>query len=492
MSSSRSRLPERPNLEFHKKQAKARTKAGEFPGHAAALFAIAREHGFSSWPAMKAFIEARRLERDARRAHVVRAACSDNVRHALALLEVEPAVARDDIYAACTFGEVDVVERWLAEPRSRVNDRGGPNSWPPLLYACFSRVLRIDPVRRSRIADIVDRLLAAGADPNAHYIGDHGEVQAALYGAAGIANEPRMTAALLARGASPDDNETLYHAAEVGDLTCLKLVLEAKPDPARVSYCMRRMLDFQNEAGVRLFLDHGADPRLPLRIGLRPQLQQALVVSGRASTITALLDRGADPNESWHGRSAYKVAVRFGRDEAAAVLAARGADTSTVNDHDRAIGACVTGRTPPPVRGPVAALDVLEQVARAGHVDAVRALLDLDPSIDTVLHRTRALHAAVWTGRGAVVKLVLERGVDLAYRNEYGGDALGATLHGSVNCQDPDGGPGSKLSEEAHPGEYPEIVEMLLAAGISVPARVDSGSAAVRDVLRRHGAVDPE
>ena len=211
-----------------------------------------------------------------------------------------------------------------------------------LLYACFSRVLRVDPARRSRIADVADCLLAAGADPNAHYLGDHGEVQAALYGAAGIANEPRMTAALLAKGASPDDNETLYHAAEVHDLTCLKLVLEARPDSARVSYCMRRMLDFQNEAGVRLFLDHGAYLRLR-SAGLRPQVQQALVVSGRASTVTALLDRGADPNESWHGMSAYQVAVRFGRDEAAAVLAARGADTSTVNDLDRAIGACVAG-----------------------------------------------------------------------------------------------------------------------------------------------------
>src|SRR3954454_13145465 len=96
-------------------------------------------------------------------------------------------------------------------------------------------------------------------------------------------------------GARVPTTTRLYHAAEVSDLTCLKLVLEARPDPARVSYCMRRMLDFQNEAGVRLFLDHGADPRLPLRFGLRPQVQQALVVSGRASTITALLDRGADP-----------------------------------------------------------------------------------------------------------------------------------------------------------------------------------------------------
>lgn len=492
MTSSRSQLPERPDLEFHKKRAKARTRAGEFSSHAAALFAIAREHGFASWPAMKAFIAARRLERDERRAHAVRAACSDNVRHALALLEVEPAIARDDIYAACAFGEVDVVEGWLADPRSRVNDRGGPNNWPPLLYACFSRVLRVDRVRRSRIADAVDRLLAAGADPNAHYIGDHGELQAALYGAAGIANEPRMTAALLAKGASPNDDETLYHAAEVADLTCLRLVLEANPDPARVSYCMRRMLDFENEAGVRLLLDHGADPRFPLRPGLRPQLQQALVVSGRASLITALLDRGADPNERWHGVSAYRVAVRFGRDEAAAVLAARGADTSTVTEHDRAIGACVAGRTPPPVQAPIVALDVVEHFARAGRVDAVRALLDLDPSIDTLPTRTRALHAAAWTGRGAVVKLVLERGVDLAYRNEHGGDALGATLHGSVNCQDPCGGPGSKLTEEAHLGDYPEIVEMLFAAGVSVPAHADRGSAAVRAVLRRHGAHDPE
>jgi ankyrin repeat protein len=485
-----SRLPERPNLEFHKKAAKARTKVGEFKTHAAALFAIAREHGFTSWPAMKAFINARRLERDDRRAHVVRAACSDKVRHALALLEVEPAIARDDIYAACTFGEVDAVERWLADPAARVNDRGGPNNWPPLLYACFSRVLRVDAARRPRIADVVDRLLAAGADPNAHYL-DDGEVEAALYGAAGIANDPRITAALLAAGASPNDSETLYHACEVEDVTCLRLVLEAKPDPKWLSYCLRRMLDFQNEAGVRLFLEHGADPRVPLRPGLRPQLQQALVVSGRASTVGALLDRGADPNEVWNGMNAYKVAVRFGRDEAAALLAARGADTSTVDDHDRAIGACVAGRTPPPVRGPVDAHDVLEHVARAGRVDAVRALLALDPSIDTVLARTRALHAAVWTGRGAVVRLLLDRGVDLAYRNEFGGDAFGATTHGSLHCQDPDGGPGAKLTEEAHRGDYAEIVEMLLAAGMPVPAHTE-GSEAIRGVLRRYGAVDPE
>jgi hypothetical protein len=32
------------------------------------------------------------------------------------------------------------------------------------------------------------------------------------------------------------------------------------PHPKRISYCLARMLDFENPAGVDLYLDHGADP----------------------------------------------------------------------------------------------------------------------------------------------------------------------------------------------------------------------------------------
>jgi hypothetical protein len=66
------------------------------------------------------------------------------------------------------------------------------------------------------------------------------------------------------------------------------------------------------------------------------------------------------------------------------------------------------------------------------------------------------------------------------------------TQHGSLFCQDPDGGPGTKLPEAAHPGDYAEIIRMLLDKKFSVPAHVDFGGVTVRDALREYGAVNPE
>jgi ankyrin repeat protein len=106
---------------------------------------------------------------------------------------------------------------------------------------------------------------------------------------------------------------------------------------------------------------------------------------------------------------------------------------------------------------------VLDREARGGHADAVCSILDLHPAVDSVASRTRALHSACWAGRGEVVKLLVDRGVDLAWKNEFGGDALGAARHGSHNCHDTDGGTTSQLSEEVPPRDYAAIVRMLTA-----------------------------
>lgn len=405
----------------------------------------------------------------AQRHEAVRAACSDDVRLGLALVEASPGLVGDDIFAACAFGDIGAATDWLAVHADQVDARGGPLDWPPLLYACFSRVTRVDPRRRAAIADIVEQLVAAGADPNAQFTDEHGHAQTAIYGAAGIANEPRMTASLVGKGARPDDGETLYHTVEFADTSCLALVLAAKPDPARVSYSLRRALDFPNEAVIQLLLAHGADPAFPLRSGLRPQLQQALVVTGAPSIVQALLEHGANPSESWHGMTAYRVAIRFGRDEAAQIIEQRGGDTAGVTDFDRALGACVAGRVPTVILDEAVAAgdanDVLEHEARAGHADTVCAILDLHAAIDTVATRTRTLHGACWTGRGDVVSLLVDRGVDLAWKNEFGGTALGATRHGSQFCHDTDGGTTSKLSEEVPPRDYAAIVKLLTSKG---------------------------
>jgi len=60
-----------------------------------------------------------------------------------------------------------------------------------------------------------------------------------------------------------------------------------------------------------------------------------------------------------------------------------------------------------------------------------------------------------------------------------------------MNCHDVFGGIGTKLPEEITHGDYPAIVEMLIAAGAGLPGHV-AGSDSVREVLRRHGVPDAE
>jgi len=57
LSESSRALPERPNLRFLKVEAKRRLTAGEFGTLHEAQLAIAREHGFASWTALKTTIE---------------------------------------------------------------------------------------------------------------------------------------------------------------------------------------------------------------------------------------------------------------------------------------------------------------------------------------------------------------------------------------------------------------------------------------------------
>ena len=65
---------------------------------------------------------------------------------------------------------------------------------------------------------------------------------------------------------------------------------------------------------------------------------------------------------------------------------------------------------------------------------------------------------------------LLDRGAALMFRD--GGSALGAALHGSRHCHDPEGGPSMRIVEEIPKEPYAEIVRMLLAAGATVPERV--------------------
>jgi Ankyrin repeats (many copies) len=137
-------------------------------------------------------------------------------------------------------------------------------------------------------------------------------------------------------------------------------------------------------------------------------------------------------------------------------------------------------------------LDARERAA-AHDVDAMRRFLEAgaDPNTPGGIDETPPLHWACWRGQLEAARLLIERGADIHAHNRYGSDALGTTVHGSMNCHDVRGGITMKLAKEITHGDYPAVAEVLIAAGARLPERV-RGSEAVQDALRRAGVPDPD
>jgi ankyrin repeat protein len=426
-----------------------------------------------------------------RAAALIASATSADLRRARALLDADPALARGDLACACATGEADDVSRRLAARPAAVSEPTGPNGWQPILYACFSRLLRGDPERAPGIREVARRLLAAGADPNAAFIqGDW--LQVALYGAAGIAGDPELTRMLLEAGADPSDdreglhgNEVLYHACEFTDPTCAMLVIDAGARQDFVDYDLARALNFPNAEMVEMFCSHGAHAS-------GDHLHQAVWRRRPPRTVAALLDAGAAidaPNE--HGLTALQVAVRWGEDDVAALLCEGGADAAAITGDDRALGALVAGKddaVPPGI-----ALSVLDEMVsmsvQGGHLEAMRRLLDAGARIDGDPDTGEIpLRDACWRGRAQMTRDLVGRGAALTFRN--GGSAIGAALHGSRHCHHPEGGPSMQIVDEIPREPYAEIVRILLAAGATIPERVGENGARGTMLVAELG-VDP-
>jgi ankyrin repeat protein len=519
-------IPQRPSLEFDRKAAKKllrEVRAGSAPALARfqefhprfrssttahdlaslklsdAQLVVARQYGKPSWPRYKHFIETLLLTTQQRADLVARDACSNDLAQAVEILEQDPAVARAHFYVACVCGEADFVAKQLAVDPGWATRSGGPNNWSPLLYACFSRFLRKGGEQARRIVEVARQLVQAGADPNSHFFEDHDGHrmgQTCLYGAAGIANHPELTRLLLDAGADVDErvpepaHEVLYHVAEFKDVTCLRMILEAKPDPSFVSYCLGRALNFDSEAAL-VFLEYGADPKVrsPYQPGTT-RLHQATKQPLPARTIRRLLECGADPNElDDQGSSAYAVALRRGYNQLAQLMEEFGADAKLVSSEDRVLGALSRGERTPEPGDPQPEGDALCRAARRGDVAEVKRLLAAGADVDARTDNP-PLHSAGYAGQLEVARLLLDHGASLTIVNDYGGTPLGATLYGSLDCCDPLGGPGTLLPEEI-PGAHAAIVELLLERGAELPTRV-WGSEAAQDVLRRYGVTEGE
>jgi ankyrin repeat protein len=405
-----------------------------------------------------------------RAAALVRSACSSDPRPARALLAADPALGRHDIACACVTGEAEHVGRVLSRSPDLATAPAPPLDWPPILYACFSRLLRAGPGWAAGIVDVVRRLLDAGADPNAAF--DHeGWLQAAVYGAAGIANNAELTRMLLDAGADPNDHgarrvgEALYHACEFPDPACAAALIDAGTRRSVVDYCLGRALNFPYPEMVEMFCSRGARPSAG-------SLHQSVWRQRPVRTVRALLDAGAPvdvPDDG--GYTALRVATRWGRPDVSALLLERGADPGAVTGEDEALGAFMAGAaTMPDAPGGVG--EMLFMAVQGDHARAARRLLDAgaDPNGTPGDDDAEPLGQACWRGYPEIVRELVARGAQTQFAS--GGSAVGAVLHGSQHCGHPEGGPTMRTVEEIPREPYAEVLRILLDAGAAVPEQL--------------------
>jgi ankyrin repeat protein len=462
-------------------------RQGDF-GLAAAQLVIARELGFSSWPKLKAAVDAIAAGSDGRVLALLAASIEGRLNEAAALFGADPGIAGRSLRAAVVLGDADAVRaRLAADPEAAlaIDDERG---WPPMLYACYSRWHQIDPDRAARLAEAVRLLLEAGASPNTNNGAFQYEYRSALRGAVEV-NNPSVTQMLLDSGANPDDGRCIEEAAGQGDHRCLELLLSRG---ARVAgtWALGAAVYANDPRAVSLLLEaHRAAAGVTASEATRG-LADAAAANASHEVVGALLAAGANPEvlDSDLGLSAVRCAIRAGNEKSAALLIRHGApDDST--DVDRFIGACLNADRPtvelllaqqPDLRERLSEQDraVIVDAAASRSAETVALMLDYGFSLNARRYGNQPLHSAAYAGNAEVVRLLLERGADVDARDDrFDANALASATVGS----------GEQVGQ---PGDWIETVRLLIQAGASrddVWIYEKPPSEELMDLLQRYG-----
>ncbi|HVU23922.1 MAG TPA: ankyrin repeat domain-containing protein [Opitutus sp.] len=512
-------FPGRPNLEQLKQQAKdllrsARARQPDalarfhalpaFANHTDAALAalplalhdaqsvVARERGLPSWNALRERIAELTLEFDGAVAQFTRGSVEDRLARAERALALFPDLIAKNFHAALAYGDAAAVERFLAADSAGAASpalairRGGPLNWEPLLYVAHSRWAAKNSAGLVATARL---LLERGADPNTAYPwqGDPKQPLSALWAAACHSRHLALAQLLLEAGAKPDDGESVYHAAEHGDVAMLDLLAAhgAQPDGGAGSgtwgntplyFILGHYAGMAHDADVRRgaawLLDHGADPNricYPDTTGETPV--HAAARHWDAPMMELLHQHGAKLRaRRADGRTAFALASLHGRVDIVDWLRAHdGADE--LSGAERFLAACARGdraKVDAMLRAEPKLRDIAQQPGPqklffeiAGRRDpaALETMLacGFDPLLTDAMGAT-ALHWAAFTGNPAAARLLLAAGARTDVRDHtYRSPPLGWADYAATNHTNPH-------------GDFAGVARLLLAAGAPLPA----------------------
>jgi hypothetical protein len=310
-----------------------------------------------------------------------------------------------DACAAARLGRTDLLERILDEDPGRVHERGGDGQ-TPLHFA------------RSR--DVVDLLLARGADPDARDLDHRSSPAEWMIGDVIVPEDSRLDLAryLVERGATAD----IFLAAALGLPDKVREILQRDPS-ALALRTSQGDYDEKSPSSYHIY-QWTLGPNLsPMQVAAR---------RGKDSTVN-VMRQYASPAEL------LLLACHLGqREEARTLVAKHPGLVAEMKDQHRAVA----------------------DEAWASNAPAVALLMELgfDPSVPGP-QRATALHCAAWEGSVECVMAILTypagRALIDVKEPSYGGTPLSWCSHGSVNCGNPK-------------ADHATVARLLIAAGSQV------------------------